>query len=331
MDKCTLTLLDKKPLYKRFRAHLSGKSDSVGPVSVEICCLFDSLLRVPTKVVFSKCDTSEFKMFPRLKKHLKVTDLVLMDNGFYSFKNFSHILSRGAHFIVPLDTMSRPKVETKITKDDYICTITDSKSKETMKVRIIYVYMKGFRRRRIATSLLDEQEYPREEIGNIYHQRWHIETYYREFKSSMNAQKWHCGKVDSFIKELYAKIILSCIVRLAANEAINDTKLTVNDISFIRALHFTRCLLMELSFNPNLSYEEKWTQLLLLIKNKARARIKPNRHFSRDKQEYRKKSRGLLKGKVGRPRKKSTPVPEEERARTIENGNLEKQYNYLVA
>ncbi len=292
VDKCTLTLLDKKPLFARFRAHLSGKSGSVGPVSVEICCLFDSLLRVPTKVVFAKCDTSEFKILPRLAKFLQKTDLVLMDNGFYSFKNFQHILKRGAHFIVPLDTKNRPKVDKKINDDDYLCTITDSKTKQRMQVRIVYVFRKGFRRKRMATSLVDFKQYPLAELGHIYHQRWHIETYYREFKSSMNAQNWHCAKVESFTKELYAKMILSCLVRLAINESVKGTKLTVNDISFVRALHYTRCFLTELSFNAASGYEEKWRQLLHLIRNEARARIKPDRYFSRDKQEYRKKSRG---------------------------------------
>jgi len=40
-----------------------------------------------------------------------------------------------------------------------------------------------------------------------------------------------------------------------------------------------------------------------------RVSIKPDRHFTRDRQEYRRKSRGLEKRRGGRPRKYPVPQP----------------------
>ncbi len=177
VDKCTLTLLDKKPLLARFGAHLSGKSGSVGPVSVEICCLFDSLLRIPTKVIFAKCDTSEFKLLPRLAKFLQKTDLVLMDNGFYSFKNFQHILKRGAHFIVPLDTKNRPKVDKKINADDYLCTITDSKTKQTMQVESA---LQAEREAKARARIAEEQKKLNEEMLQAAQKLRELESNYNK-------------------------------------------------------------------------------------------------------------------------------------------------------
>lgn len=147
-------------------------------------------------------------MLPRLMKYIKKTHLVLIDNGFYSWKHFDMIRKRGAHFICPHKTSGRPKVVKKLDKDDYLCEIKQSRGKETMMVRVVYIYRKGFKRRRIVTSLLDHKKYPREEIGEIYHKRWHVETYYREFKSSLKATNWHCAKPASFEIELYAKWLL---------------------------------------------------------------------------------------------------------------------------
>jgi len=267
---------DKKPLYAKYKSHRSGKSKSLGPVSVDICCLFDALLPIPMHVSYAKSNTSEFKLFPRLIKYIKETHIILIDNGFYSFKNFLAIRNKGAHFVVPLDTLARPQVIAQTSKDDYLCQIKNYKSKETMQVRIIYTYRKGFRRRRIATSLLDAKEYPAAELSDIYHLRWNIETFYREFKSTMNGNHWHCGKVESFKIEFLSKMILCCMTRLAV--------------------------------------------------------IKLGRIFSRDKQTYRKKSRALLRNKVGRPTKKRRILPSEEsRAQIMIAGGLNKPFNILIA
>ncbi|MFI3243792.1 MAG: transposase, partial [Akkermansia sp.] len=121
VDKCTLSLPENSLLYQKFKAHRTGVSDSPGPVAVEICCFFDAMLRVLLYLVHNKSNTSEHKMFPRLMKYVKKTHLILIDNGFYSWKHFDMIRKREAHFICPLTTSSRPKVIKKLNRDDYLC------------------------------------------------------------------------------------------------------------------------------------------------------------------------------------------------------------------
>lgn len=272
-------------------------------------------------------------MFPRLMKYVKKTHLILIDNGFYSWKHFDMIRKREAHFICPLTTSSRPKVIKKLNRDDYLCQIKQSRGTGTMEVRVVYLYRNGFRRRRIATSLVDHQSYPREELGEIYHKRWHIETYYREFKSSMKATKWHCGKPKSFLIELYSKMVLGCLVRYVMAEAINSDAqcaLTISDISFSKTLRHFTCFLMDIVFHQTKNYEQSWNQLLALIR-KSLVNSKPERSFSRDTQYIRKKARGFIKNKVGRPpKKKEQKVEEEDRPQLLNCGQGETSYYELV-
>ena len=146
-------------------------------------------------------------------------------------------------FIIPMDRSGRPRVIQMISKADYLCEIRDSKTKETMKVRILYAYRKGFRRRRIVSSLLDPMKYPPQDIVNLYHMRWTIETYYNDFKNTMQGNKWHCQTPHTFEVELVCKMIVSCLIRIAMTNAAKAKGLLPGALSFSRALTETRIFL----------------------------------------------------------------------------------------
>lgn len=106
-------------------------------------------------------------------------DLLLLDNGFYSLTAFLLIRHRLAHFLIPIKKSGRPRVLRPFGPSDYLCRIqSEGKS---MTVRVIFVYRDGFRRRRLVTSLLDPDQYPAGGLADIYHKRWDIETFYRDF------------------------------------------------------------------------------------------------------------------------------------------------------
>lgn len=331
-DKCTISLPENNVLHQAFGSHRTGKSDSVGPVAVEICCLFDALLRIPLYVEYATSNTSEFKIFKKFKNHLNASYLVLLDNGFYSLELLASIRKQCANFLIPLDAASRPTILQQLAKDDYLCRIRRQQTGETMEIRVIYAYRKGFRRRRLATSLLDPNKYPIDELCEIYHFRWNIETFYREFKSSMEGSRWHCAKVHSFELELHAKMILACLTRMAVQEAARETPFSVSDFSFSKSLHATIRFLNKLVMQTDSELVDAWNILLETIRTRCRLKRKQNRHFPRDKQEYRKKSRGLLKKRVGRPMAPlPPPPPEESRPQALEVGPISKKYFVLLS
>ena len=104
-------------------------------------------------------------------------------------------------------------------------------------------------------------------------------------------------------------MIALCLIRLALLEASRLSQLPVAQISFARALTETRLFLMLLLFTKEaLPWPSLW-EVLVNCCARHRVSIKPDRHFTRDRQAYRRKSRGLEKRRRERKPKYSSPQP----------------------
>jgi hypothetical protein len=224
-DKTTLALPESQSLWQRFGAHKGQQG--LGPIAVELCCLFDLISRAPLHFVYDKVCTSEHKLILKLIRALKKGDLLLIDSGFYYCATFIKILRRHAHFVIPAKSNNRPKVLRALGKSDYLCQIEDSRDHTTLIVRVLFVYRKGFRRRRLVTSLLDPLLFPASELANLYHLRWDIEAFYRDFKHTMRTTSWHCHTPTCFHQELLVHMIVVCLIRIAMLEASLLAKVSV--------------------------------------------------------------------------------------------------------
>jgi hypothetical protein len=225
----------------------------LGPVAVELCCLFDVVSRARLRFVYGKVCTSEHKLTQKLIEHLKKGDLLLLDSGFYYCATFFKILLRHAHFIIPTKTTMRPRVLRKLAEGDYLWEIKDSCEKATLTVRVVFVHRNGFRRRRLVTSQLDPISFSASALARLYHMRWDIETFYRDFKQTPRATSRHCQTPSSFHKEILAHMIARCLIRIAMFEASRLKKLSVAQLSFARALTETRLFLKLLMFSGDVS------------------------------------------------------------------------------
>jgi IS4 transposase len=95
----------------------------------------------------------------------------------------------------------------------------------------------------LVTSLLDPSLFPASELARLYHLRWDIETFYRDFKHTLQATSWHCHTPASFHQELLVHMIALCLIRLAMLEASRLANVSVAQLSFARALTETRLFL----------------------------------------------------------------------------------------
>src|SRR5687767_224452 len=75
----------------------------------------------------------------------------------------------------------------------------------------------GFRVREITliTTLLDSQRYPLKALGELYHQRWTIETNFRHLKITLGMDRLHCKTVVGVQKEIVMFCLVYNLVRLA--------------------------------------------------------------------------------------------------------------------
>jgi hypothetical protein len=136
--------------------------------------------------------------------------------------------------------------------------------------------------------------------------RWDIETFYRDFKHTLRATSWHCQTPTSFHQELLVHMIALCLIRIAMIEASRLANVSIGQLSFARALTETRLFFkLLLSTAEVLLWPSIWAGFVRCCA-RHRVQSKPDRQFPRERQQYRRKSRGLDRQRPGRKRK-ATP------------------------
>lgn len=286
VDGTILTL--PEALWLRFGAH--GGCRGIGPTQSQAVFAYDVLARVPIKVRTGHVHADGRDLLKCLFVSIvKKGTMVLLDSGFYAFEIFHQILTRKSQFVIPMRSNGKPKLVERFSKNDGLYQIRNNKHKKALLalpcvliVRIITLYRPGFRPRRIVTSLLDPVTFPPEEIALLYHERWHIETFFREFKHTLNAQHWHAQSLHAFYTELIFLMILVCLTRLA----MADSGVCPSKLSFSKSLAWVKRMLALSAYVPC----DQWTrcyQDLLQQLQLATIDIRPNRSFERDPQKRR--------------------------------------------
>lgn len=109
-------------------------------------------------------------------------------------------------------------------------------------VRIVSygVTHKGFRTKQvvIATTLMDEQQWPDAKIAELYGMRWDIEICFDHLKTTMGMNVLHCRTVQGVMKELAMYLIAYNLIRLAMLRAAAKQGVSARRISFVDAMRF---------------------------------------------------------------------------------------------
>lgn len=118
-------------------------------------------------------------------------------------------------------------------------------------------------------------------------------------------------------------MIALCLIRIAMLEASCLMNVAVAQLSFARALTETRLLFKLLVATADVDLWPSIRAAFVLCCARHRVHSKPGRQFSRDRQEYRRNSRGLENRRPGRRPKsrKATPLPPAPETRKDSKGN----------
>ncbi len=295
IDGTILNLVE--PLWPYFGA-LNG-SRGTGPAQAYLVILYDLITRIPLAFRIGKAENNSRPrpLLKRLIKHLKTGDLLIIDSGFYSIEIFALLLKTGVNFIIPMHTRGKPKLLQRLSKNDGLYQIKASRYwknlsyvPEVMTVRIINIYHPGFRPKRLVTSLLDAATYSSEEITGLYHQRWHIETFFREFKHALQVTRWHAHRLQAFYTEIIFQMLLVIITRLIMAEVSLKSGIPIGQLSFSKCLAEVRYALAIVVHLPIKCWIKVYEELLIRLSSYA-IDVRPGRRFERDTQKRRKQSR----------------------------------------
>ena len=124
---------------------------------------------------------------------------------------------------------------------------------QTLTLRQIKVTVKneGFRVKSfyIITTLIDAQKYTAHEIADLYYQRWDVELFFRDIKTTMGMDILRCKTPEMVHKEILMHFIVYNCIRSLMIKAAKLIKVKPRLISFKEAIQALR----HWQFNINLS------------------------------------------------------------------------------
>jgi Transposase DDE domain len=90
----------------------------------------------------------------------------------------------------------------------------------------------------IATTLLDEKLYPKEDVAELYGMRWRVETRFAELKTTLKMRKLKSKSPEGVMKELAVYCLVYNMVRTVTTAAALRQRVAPDRISFIDALRW---------------------------------------------------------------------------------------------
>lgn len=106
----------------------------------------------------------------------------------------------------------------------------------------------------IVTTLLDPMEYPANQIAELYFQRWDVELFFRDIKTTMGMDILRCKTPCMIHKEIIMHFIAYNCIRRLMFEAADKKQMSVRRISFkgsVQALRQWEPHLHNCKINPN--------------------------------------------------------------------------------
>jgi len=96
------------------------------------------------------------------------------------------------------------------------------------------VEIKGFRPNEItlATTLLDSEEYPKEELAQLYEMRWNVEIDLRHLKTTMRMDHLSSKTPDMARKEFYVHLLAYNLIRTIMFQSVSEHDVKPLELSF---------------------------------------------------------------------------------------------------
>jgi hypothetical protein len=211
---------------------------------------------------------------PLLRKQLdtfRENDIFLGDKGFCSYFDVATFQDRQVDSVVTLahrTPVSSAKAIKKIGDHDlliewrrpyYQKQLSYSKEQwEQLPKRLVlrqikvFVHQPGFRVKQfyIATTLLDAGLYPAEKLAELYFQRWDVELFFRDIKTTMGMDILRCHTPQMIRKEILMHLIAYNCIRRLMTEAAEEADMPVRLVSFKGSLQALR------NWEPHMSLVE---------------------------------------------------------------------------
>ena len=277
IDSTTFSMPDEPELQAEF-GQSGQQTPGCGFPIAHLLMLFNARTGLAVDALTAPLRTHEASLAATLHERLSAGDLVLGDDSFGTYALFATLNAREAIGLFPLHhkriadftpgrsftppskpskQMPRSRWIKSLGKDDQLVEWFKPKVKPkwmsapqwkqvpaSMIVREVRrtIQRPGFRPATltVATTLLDPELYPADELIALRIRRWDVETDLRHLKTTLGMEVLHCKTVDGVKKELWIFLLIYNLIRRTMIVAAERQQAPVSRISFASALHWLR-------------------------------------------------------------------------------------------
>jgi hypothetical protein len=239
----------------------ASQKPGCGFPSARICACFSLASGTLLSYAIGNKKSHELPLFRQQWKTFKPGDIFLGDKGFCSYFDIAALAVQGIDSVVTLARRAPVRAANclkKLGADDLLIAwqrpvypAKQSYSKEAWEelpealiLRQIKVTVPcpGFRTQQfyVITTLLDAVQYPAAELADLYFQRWDVELFFRDIKTTMGMDVLRCQTPEMIRKEILMHFIAYNCIRHLMSEAAKEANLAVRTVSFKGSLQALR-------------------------------------------------------------------------------------------
>jgi len=211
--------------------HLGDTGTHYAPARLSV--LYDLLNRIGLDARLAPVATGEVALAAGQLAQGQKNDVLIWDRGFTGFVLMAQVLAREAHFIGRCSKSSfaaaqemfrfnragRSKVVKLVAASDQRAALKKLGLPLELIVRFVSVRLPTGELEVLVTSLLDETLYPTQEFLEVYHFRWHHETYHQMLKGRLDLENWSGQTVEAVLQDVQAAVFVSNVESLLSQEA----------------------------------------------------------------------------------------------------------------
>ena len=256
IDGQTLLLPDTPTNQKAFgkkKSRRFGRMVPAGYPQVHLIRLMEAGTHQAIELLIKPFKNHEYPQAGALLNKTQPDDLVLWDRGLYGYSLLRQATDTGRHVLGRVSSQVRFEVIRTLSDHSFLARVYPRQDRRRRRkngliVRVIsYTFRDPNRpghgqRHRLVTTLLDEQQYPAQELVVLYHQRWEIEIDNDEITTHQlnRPVELRSGKPVNIVQEIYGIYLAHNAIRALMHEATLRVDIDPRKLSFIHAVRVIR-------------------------------------------------------------------------------------------
>ena len=233
--------------------------------------VYDVFRRFPIARVVEHVDSSERSQAIALLPKIPENGIIVADRGYPGYEFFLTLLQKyNGYFLVRGSSTVSFKAVKKFLQSNkneaiisihptrlYLdkCSPDQKKNAKLIQLRVIRCTNSQGEISVLFTNIMDMKKIPKQEIIDLYHKRWEVESYYRDEKIYVDIVKFHATKPNEIRQELFAAVVMSVLTRvliMVSNESMDNDRIRPRFKNAILALSNEAAIL--LPHNPGKAF-----------------------------------------------------------------------------